>query len=218
MKLIHLVSDPLAESLSVNKRVSAKFVDSLRALVPDLSVEELDLERDPPPFYDRELFRYVWEPVAEPAYRPSASERAAAQYMRRHAELVRGADLLLLSAPVWNYYLPAVLKAWIDQVLSPGEMFELGAGGRVPLHRIRALVSVISAGGFVSEQGYDRSLFHLLEATFEYAGIERHHRLLIEGQEPALYPEHAQREAEAAAAAERLAAAIANDFFGAKDA
>lgn len=218
MKLVHVVSDPLAESFSVNKRVSARFVDSLRAVVPDLSIEELDLERDPPPYYDRQLFRYVWEPVADPAYRPSAGERAAAQYMRRHAEVLRNADLLLLSAPVWNYYLPAVLKAWIDQVLSPGEMFELGADGRVALHRIRAMVSVISAGGFISEQGYDRSLFHLLEATFGYAGIERHHELLIEGQEPALFSDHAQREVDAGAAAERLAVAIAQYFAGANNA
>ena len=216
MKLVHIVSDPLAESLSVNKRVAARFVDGLRAVVPELSVEELDLERDPPPYYDRELFRFVWEPVADPAYRPSAGERAAARYMQRHAELVRGADLLLLSAPVWNYYLPAVLKAWIDQVLSPGEMFELGAGGRVALHRIRAMVSVISAGGFISDQGYDRSLFHLLEATFRYAGIERHHELLIEGQEPALFADHAQREAEACADAERLAVAIAQQLANAE--
>lgn len=209
MKLVHLVSDPLAESLSVNKRVAAKFIERLRRESPDLSIEALDLERDPPPFYDRELFRYVWEPVADPAYRPSASETAAAGYMRRHAAILRDADLLLLSAPVWNYYLPAVLKAWIDQVLSPGEMFEFGADGRIPLHRIRAMVSVVSAGGLISNEGYARSLFHLLEATFRYAGIEDHHDLLIEGQEPALYPDHAQREAEAVAAAEGLAERLA---------
>ncbi len=218
MKLVHLVSDPLAEPLSVNKRVAARFIESLSTVVADLSIEVLELERDPPPFYDRALFRYVWEPVADPGYRPSASERSAAQYMRRHAEILRAADLLLVSAPVWNYYLPAVLKAWIDQVLSPGEMFEFGAEGRVPLHRIRAMVSVISAGGLISDQGYDRSLFHLLEATFGYAGIDRHHELLIEGQEPALYPDHAQREAEAATRAERLAVDIARELVGAKEA
>ncbi len=218
MQLVHLVSDPLAESLSVNKRVSARFIGGLRAVVPDLSIETLELDRDPPPFYDRELFRFVWEPVADPAYRPSASERAAAQYMQRHAEILRSADLLLLSAPVWNYYLPAILKAWIDQVLSPGEMFELGARGRVPLHRIRAMVSIVSAGGRISNEGYDRSLFHLLQATFQYAGIERHHELLIEGQEPALYADHAQREAQGAAAAERLAVAIAQDLADANSA
>ncbi len=215
MKLIHLVSDPLAESMSVNKRVSARFVEKLQAAVAGLSIEVIDLGRDPPPFYDQDLFGFVWGPVSDPDYRPSASERAAARYMQRHAELLREADLLLLSAPVWNYYLPAVLKAWIDQVLSPGEMFELGAQGRVPLHRIRAMVSIISAGGWISNQGYDRSLFHLLQATFEYAGIERHHGLTIEGQEPALYPDHAQRETEAAAAAERLAVAVAREIAGA---
>ena len=169
----------------------------------------------PPPYYDQEMFRFVWVPVSDPDYQPSSSEWAAAQYMLRHVELLRGADLLLLSAPVWNYYLPAVLKAWVDQVLSPGQMFDLGAEGRVPLHRIRAMVSIVSSGGWVSEQGFAQSLFHLLQATFQYAGIERHHELLIEGQESALYPDHAQREAEAIAAAEQLAVAIVDDFAGA---
>lgn len=212
MNLIHVVSDPLAPSLSVNKRVAASFLGKLRAELPDLSIEELDLESDPPPYYDRDLFRYIWNPVSDPEYRPTPGERAAAAYMRRHAERLRAADLLLLSAPVWNYYLPAVLKAWIDQVLSPGEMFELGAQGRAPLHRIRAMVSIVSAGGYMSEQGHDRCLFDLLQATFSYAGIERHHELFVEGQEPALYSDHAQREAQAAAAADKLACEIAGEL------
>ena len=212
MKLVHVVSDPLAQSASVNKRVAASFVAGLQAGIPALSIDEIDLERDPPPYYDRELFRFIWNPVADPEYRPSAEEQAAAAYMQRHAERLRAADLLLLSAPVWNYYLPAVLKAWIDQVLSPGEMFDLGAQGRVPLHRIRAMVSIVSAGGWMSEQGHDRSLFDLVQATFRYAGIERHHELFIEGQEPALYGDHAGREAQAAAAAEKLAREIAREF------
>lgn len=213
MKLIHVVSDPLAESLSVNKRVSARFVGRLQAEVSQLAVEEFDLARDPPPYYDPALFRFVWGPVSDPDYRPSSDERAAAQYMQRHAERLRAADLLLISAPVWNYYLPAVLKAWIDQVLSPGEMFDLGPQGRVPLHRVHAMVSVVSAGGLMSEQGHDRNLLELLQATFRYAGIERHHELLIEGQEPALYSDHAVREAEASAAAERLACDLARELI-----
>ena len=212
MKLLHVVSDPLAESLSVNKRVAASFVSGLRSEIPGLSVEELDLERDPPPYYDRGLFRFVWQPMSDPSYSPSASERAAAQYMQRHAKRLREADLLLISAPVWNYFLPAVLKAWIDQVLSPGEMFRFGSQGREPLHVIRAMVSIVSAGGRMSEQGYDRSLFDLLGAAFRYAGIERQHEILIEGQEPALYSDHLQREKEACAAANQLARNLAREY------
>lgn len=215
MKLIHVVADPLAQPLSVNKRVAARFVGRLQAEIAELRVEEVDLERDPPPYYDRDLFRFVWNPVADPQYRPSPDEKAAARYMQRHAEMLRGADLLLLSAPFWNYFVPAVLKAWIDQVLSPGEMFTLGAEGRLPLHRIRAMVSIVSAGGWISPQGHDQSLLQLLQAAFEYAGIERQHGLLIEAQEPALFADHAEREAQGCADAERLAAEIARDLGGA---
>jgi FMN-dependent NADH-azoreductase len=214
MKLLHVISDPLAESISVNKRVAASFVDALYAAVPDLAIETVDLERDPPPYYGRDLFRFIWEPLTNPAYQPSPNEHAAAEYMLQKAGQLRGADLLLLSAPVWNYYLPAVLKAWIDQVLSPGQMFDFGADGRIPRHRIQAMVSVVSAGGLVSEQGVSQSLFHLLRETFRYAGIERHDEILIEGQEPALYTDHAEREAEALESAAQLATAIAAEITG----
>ena len=211
MKLVHVLSDPLAESLSVNRRVASRFVEAMRAILPGLSVETVDLSQDPPPYYDTQLFRFLWMPVSDPDYQASAEERAAAEYMLRQVECLRDADFLLLSAPVWNYYLPAVLKAWIDQVLSPGQMFEFGAEGRIPLHRIRAMVSVISAGGRVSDQHVSRSLFHLLHESFRYAGVDNFHDILIEAQEPALYPDHARRETAALELAEKIAETIPGD-------
>ena len=84
----------------------------------------------------------------------------------------------------------------------------------MPLHRIRALVSIVSAGGWISEPGHAKSLLHLLQAAFEYAGIERQHSLLIEAQEPALFADHAEREEQGCAEAERLAVEIARDLSG----
>ena len=209
MNLIHLVADPLPASLSVNKRIAAAFLERLRAAAPALEVIDIDLAAEAPPYYGTDLFRYVWQPLAEPGYRPSETETAAAAYMRRQAALLRGADLLLLAAPVWNYYLPAALKAWMDQVLSPGQVFDLGPAGRVPLHRVGAVVAIVSAGGWLSRQGHAQCLFSLLRAPFEYAGIARFHELLIEAQEGALYPDHGEREAAAADAARALAESLA---------
>ena len=211
MKLVHVVSDPLDSSLSVNKRVALRLIDELQAIRSDLQVETIELDQDPPPYYDTKLFRYLWTPLSDPDYQPSADERAAADYMLRQVDSLRDADLLLLSAPVWNYYLPAVLKAWIDQVLSPGQMFEFGAEGRIPLHRIRAMISVVSAGGIVSDSGVSDSLFHLLHESFRYAGIDGHYDILIEGQEPALYADHSVREAAAFERVRELATDLGSD-------
>lgn len=205
MKILYVLADPLAPSKSVNRRVAGQFLTHLERDFGELSVVEVDLCRNPPPFLDIDLYRYVWGPFVDPGFNPSARERDAAAYMHRQVELFTRADLLLIAAPVWNYYLPASLKAWIDQIVSPGFVYEFGDSGPQPLHRVGSVVSIVSAGGQLSKYDTDKALFKLLHAPFRYIGIDRFHDVLIEAQEPALYPDHAEREAQAAARVERLA-------------
>lgn len=212
MELIYLKSDPLPDANSVNKRVATSFIEQLVGSLPGLVVTEIDLNRDPPPYYDTDLFRYVWQPMSDPGYQPSDKELQAAEYMRRHASQFCRADLILVAAPVWNYYVPAILKSWIDQVLSPGQVFQLGEDGRTALHQAGALINIVSAGGWMSNDGLAQDLFRLLNAPFRYIGIEHCHDLLIEAQEPAVFSDHAEREAQAIDTARKLADELAADL------
>ena len=45
--------------------------------------------------------------------------------MDAQIEKLNSADVLVLTMPMWNYSVPAIMKAWIDQILLPGKTFSL---------------------------------------------------------------------------------------------
>ncbi len=89
------------------------------------------------------------------------------------AELQR-ADTLLISTPMYNFTVPSVLKAWIDQVVRINSTFAYDGTGFSGLVRTRRAV-VIAAhglGGDGAESAGVDFLGPLLRAVFDLIGIK----------------------------------------------
>ncbi len=63
---------------------------------------------------------------------------------------VEAADAIVLATPMHNYGPPAVLKAWIDQVVRIRRSFAPTPAGKVGLLRDRPVFVVIVSGGWFS--------------------------------------------------------------------
>ena len=60
---------------------------------------------------------------------------------------LKAADVLLIGLPIYNFGVPAVLKAWVDQVARVGVTFNYTENGPVGLlNGKRAIVTVASGG------------------------------------------------------------------------
>lgn len=204
MKILHVISDPLDESISVNKRIANYFIHHLKRMEPEISILGLDLYQQPPPYLDKTQIDCIWRPLSDSTYTLSEKDQLATVYIEQQTELFRQVDHVIISAPVWNNFLPAILKAWIDQVICPGRVFEFGETSNQPLHRVVSMVNVISAGGFLSERGLDKPIFQLLKAPFEFIGVKRFYDVMIEGQEPAIHSDCEAREQAAKEQVEHL--------------
>lgn len=89
------------------------------------------------------------------------------------AEL-QGADTLLISTPMYNFTIPSVLKAWIDQVVRINNTFAYDGTGFTGLVRTRRAV-VIAAhglGGYSGNLAGVDFLGPLLRAVFDLIGIK----------------------------------------------
>ncbi len=93
---------------------------------------------------------------------------------------VISADLILLSTPMYNYGMPASLKAWFDQVIRVNKnfIFDLNRGD-FPLQAIpsgKTMVLITSCGEFGFHAGGVRDkMNHLgthIEVVSQYLGIE----------------------------------------------
>ena len=60
---------------------------------------------------------------------------------------IKRADTILISTPIYNFSVPAVLKAWIDQVCRVGVTFNYTPEGPVGLLSGKRAIIVIASGG-----------------------------------------------------------------------
>ncbi|MBO6834582.1 MAG: NAD(P)H-dependent oxidoreductase [Alphaproteobacteria bacterium] len=126
---------------------SSRFADEVAAklsvLEPGAWQVYRDLAATPPSFIDRGFTRDM-------NLFPAADVASVTQTLRESEKLigeVESARRILIATPMHNYTVPAVLKAWIDQVVRVGRTFESTPVGKVGLLPDRPVHIVVSAGG-----------------------------------------------------------------------
>ncbi|MCU0858288.1 MAG: NAD(P)H-dependent oxidoreductase [Pontiellaceae bacterium] len=211
MNILHVCANPKPVEQSVSKQLAASFFGKLLELNPDVELNNIDLYQDKPPYYSNDLFRRMWMPVFDPVYEPSKAEDAAMNYAQKQIDELKKADVLVLTMPMWNFSVPGVMKAWMDQVLAPGLMFELTDNGPKPLHNITTLVLLVSSGGIYKENDSRDALTRQITAAFGFIGITDIRIAWADGQNPIFFSDSAVRRDMAFEAAEELAEELAEE-------
>jgi len=101
------------------------------------------------------------------------------------------AEIILISTPMYNYGMPASLKAWFDQVIRLNKTFTFDLSrGDFPLEPTmsgKTLVLLTSCGEFGFEVGGVREkMNHLsphIHSASKYLGVDEQHEIRVEYQE-----------------------------------
>lgn len=209
MNVLHIVANPKPEVESNAKQLAEVFFKELKTKRRDLSVTEVDLYGKPPPYYDYATYRHYWYPVFVAGYKPSEGEKAAAAYSMEQCRLFKAADVVVLTTPMWNFGVPAILKAWLDQVLMPNVTFTIGTGGVQALHKVRKVVVLASSGGTYEGGDLRDGIRNGIKAAVGFVGISDVEVAWAQGQNPFFFTDHEARKAKAMAEAVRLAGVVA---------
>ncbi|QFU87924.1 FMN-dependent NADH-azoreductase [Amycolatopsis sp. YIM 10] len=123
--LLHLDSSARRDSFS--RQLTARFAESWRAAHPGAEYTYRDLAADPVPLIgeawteicDHLLAHGLTDPARYPEAVRTDAQRAAWAVVSPLLDELLAADLVLIGAPMYNFSVPAALKAWIDQVTFP---------------------------------------------------------------------------------------------------
>jgi FMN-dependent NADH-azoreductase len=211
MNILHVCANPKPTEESVSKQMAARFFGKLMELSPDVELTNVDLYQEKPPYYSNDLYRRTWNPVFDALYEPSKAEEAAANYATKQADLFKQADTVVLTMPMWNFSAPGVMKAWMDQVLCPGLVFDLTENGATPLHSVKSLVLLVASGGIYKEDDERDALSRQVSAAFGFIGITDIRIAWADGQNPLVSSECEIRRDMAFEAAEELAEDLAEE-------
>ncbi len=129
------------------------FVEEWKAADPDVEIILRDVGMTPPDFISNDWIASVFTPEDK----RTDEQRAVVRLSDMLIDELDRANILLISSPMYNYGMPAALKAWFDQVIRVNKTFTFDlARGDFPLEPImsgKTLVLLTSAGEFGFEQG-----------------------------------------------------------------
>jgi FMN-dependent NADH-azoreductase len=137
--ILHLRCSPRgAEAFS--SRMAEEVVARLRQHHPGAEIIFRDLSAQPPPLVDAGFSAAILGPPGEV---PPAL--VVSEVMIQELE---AADVLVIATPMHNYCVPAVLKAWVDQIVRIHRTFASTPGGKVGKLRDRPVWLVVASGGW----------------------------------------------------------------------
>ena len=130
---------------------SARHEASVSRDLTDRIVERLAPSRVIVRDLDAEPLPQVTEPWAAGAYIPeeerTTEQRTALALSDALIEEIRAADVLVIGLPVYNFTVPAALKAWIDQVARKGVTFRYTENGPEGLLENKRAILAVASGG-----------------------------------------------------------------------
>lgn len=163
---------------SQSRAAAEQVICRLRAREPALRVLRRDLAAAPPPLID--------EAFTEAMYVPAAAQDEGQRQALAQSEVLIGeleqTSGLVISTPMNNFTVPAVLKAWIDQVLRLERTFRSTPAGKLGLLADRPTYVVVATGGFVTGERARQPDFltPYLEAVLATLGIKTVQFLYLE--------------------------------------
>lgn len=127
---------------STSRKLTKVFVDKWQTKHLDGQVVVRDLARDQPPYVD---LPWIGGAFAPPETHAPENAAAIAVSDELVAEL-KAADEIIIGTPMYNFSIPAVLKAWIDHIVRVG--VTIGANNVGLLTGKKATIVIASGGDF----------------------------------------------------------------------
>lgn len=129
---------------SISRNMTRRFVAEWQVTHPDGIVVDRDLTETELPFVDAQWLAAYFTPAEHHSPEMKETLRVSDELV---AEILT-ADHLLIATPVYNYNIPASLKAWVDHIVRKG--MTLGFDGKGLVTGKTATV-LIASGGVYTE-------------------------------------------------------------------
>ncbi|WP_296052944.1 NAD(P)H-dependent oxidoreductase [uncultured Alteromonas sp.] len=210
---VRAITNSNPEHDSISKKLARQFIDKFQQAANTDEYIYRDVGVNPPPFITQDWIGAVFTPEQK---RTALQQQLLAQSDELISEVAK-AGIIVISSPMYNYGMPAQLKAWFDQIVRINKTFDfdLARGDKplAPLLKGKTLVIITSSGEFGFERGgINEGASHLiphLRTLSKYLGVTDIYEIASEYQEFADH-RHQQSLQQARLKADDIALLLAN--------
>ncbi len=151
---------------SVSRMLTADIVAAIEDRAGAITVVERDLA-DGVPFVDEAWIAANFTPEED----RSPEQRATLAASDEFVEELKAADVIVIGSPIYNFGVPAAVKAWVDMIARARKTFRYTENGPVGLLEGKKAYIVISSGGVPVDSPVDFATPYLRQAL-GFVGIK----------------------------------------------
>ena len=155
---------------SYSRQLGSTFFQAWQAANPGATVTTRDLAKQQPTYVDLQWIAGAFSPPEQ----LTDEHKAALQLSNDIVAEVQAADTVLITTPMYNFQVPAVLKAWIDHLVRVGLTVNYTAEGPVGQLKGKKVVVIVAGAGSYDKGTPAESYDHLspyLRFVFGFIGI-----------------------------------------------
>mgnify|MGYP000034149882 CR=1 FL=1 len=150
---------------SVSRQLSNDIIEALEAREGAVDVVRRDLNKGIP-LVDERWIQANFTPEEE----RTRDQREALAVSDSLVEELQDADVIVIGSPIYNFGVPAALKAWVDMIARARKTFRYTASGPEGLLKGKKAYVVIASGGVPVDSPVDFATPYLRQAL-KFVGI-----------------------------------------------
>ncbi|MCW1924903.1 NAD(P)H-dependent oxidoreductase [Luteolibacter arcticus] len=159
MKTLLVIDSSARSHRSTTRALTSRFADAWKSRFGESSVIHRDLGANPPRPVDD-----AW--IAAAFAKDVKGTPAALAESETFIDEILSADVIVIGAPMYNFGMPASLKAYLDQIVRVGRTFDFGESHEnpyLPLIPSKPVVAITSKGSGDYEPGGPMESLNFLE-------------------------------------------------------
>jgi FMN-dependent NADH-azoreductase len=171
MKLLHIIATP-RNHVSNTLTISKTLIDEIQKQQSDLVIDTVDLFTQDLPAASGDIIEAKYEMLSRAQI--DDLKRQSWSEVEAHIYQFLSADVYVISAPMWNFSIPYVLKFYIDTIVQPQYLFRFTETGVEGLAKNKKMIVVTTRGSDYSPNTPLHTLDFqepYLRAIFGFCGI-----------------------------------------------
>ena len=167
--LLHIDASPRGDH-SISRKLSKAFAEEWQSKNAGGKVIYRDLVKTDLPFVDLQWIGGAYAPPEQHSPEQQAALKVSDDFI---AEVLEATEIVL-ATPMYNFAVPANVKAWIDHIVRFGKTFKVDEKGYEGLVKGRKATFIVASGGDYKvggpAEGYNQESPYL-KAIFGFIGI-----------------------------------------------
>ncbi|ROH95595.1 FMN-dependent NADH-azoreductase [Chryseobacterium daecheongense] len=167
--ILHIISSPRKE-VSASRKLGKAVIEKIQEKYPDAVVKDRDLTTSPAPLLNEAHINTFFSPAES----HSSEQQSINKYSEDLISELQEADIIVIDSPMYNFSVPATLRAYFDFTSRAGYTFKYDENGpKGLLNNDKKLYIAFTSGNIYSQgpfQIYDSNVPYI-KNIFGFYGV-----------------------------------------------